>query len=216
MEGHPTEVTSRPYGHPPEGYTDAERATWRHRFTLDEMAGSWWGEDCVVVGGGPSAAEAIRWQLFHREYWTIGCNRAAVYNVDIAACFEPRKDWPLWDAIKHTPALVLSHIPRDHPRVILTPGKQDIRDACGGPPAFGQSVYFATYCALVLGFETVGVIGLDLTPDRYRVPDVRLSNGAYRSLREFAEGRGQRVINLSRKSRVKALTAGGWEEVRRK
>lgn len=216
-------MTRRPIPGPVK-WTDADRATWRHSTTLDDMRG--WNADCdcVVVGCGPSA-DYFRRLDCSWDYWTIACNRAAAgAHHDFAACFEPRKDVELWKAIRHTPAYVLSHIPRDHDRVVLTPPKRDVRlwvnpdtdtsSRTYQPLDHGQGTFYAVACAIALGFETIGVIGLDMTTDRYSPAIRRDANGAYRALRHEAERLGRRIVNLNRESRVRSLEFGDWDEVR--
>lgn len=213
-------------------WTDSDRASWRYACTLSGMRNWWKGSDCVVVGGGPSA-EAEDYWVHHDDTgrgwtrydqrWTIACNRSVSFcSPDFAACFEPRHDdkneekgdvWPLVKAAGVP--FVLSHIPRDHPRCVLAPAKETMRQATVAPSGFGQSVFFATYCAIMLGFETIGLIGLDLTRDRYPAKLDR-EEVAYAGLRLFANEQDCRLINLNPQSRLTSIPTGSWEEVRRK
>ena len=204
-------------------WTDEERATWTHGGTLSTVRGWWSDSDCVIVAGGPSALEVD--PLVYAEAWTITCNRAAVFaQPDFALCVEPRKDAEAWAAVAaSSPAMVLSHIERPHPRTILTGSKKDVRPwiydsqpgIIEGPElALGQSTFFAMSAAIVLGFQTIGVIGLDLTEDRY--PNLRQSESAYLMLRRIANAEGRRIINLSPITRLRAIPAGRWDEVRGK
>ena len=210
----------------PTSWTDEERATWRYACTLSGMRNWWKGSVCVVVGGGPSAMICYPDMPTRSEYanhWTIGCNRSVSFcQPDFAACFEPRKDdqhperGEVWELIQAASVpFVLSHITRDHPRCILTPSKDAMREAAGTTARFGQSPYFAVYCAIMLGFETVGIIGVDLTRDRYP-RKLQLEEKCYAGLRRFAGSQGCRLINLNPRSRLTVIERGTWGEVRRK
>ena len=201
-------------------YTDADRASWTHAATLKQMRGWWSDSDCVVVGCGPSA-EGFRGE----DYWTICCNRAVTHcDTDFAAAFEPRKDpGQAWEIQKqYSLGFVLSHRERDHPRVILTPDKRDplvwLYDTPQreGEHALGQSTYFAILSAIVLGFKTIGVIGLDLTRPRYKVTDLRPSEHAYGELRAIADAEGRNLVNMSAISKLRAIPIGALDEVRPK
>ena len=217
-------------------WTDEDRASWRSACTLDSMRGWWAGSDCVVVGGGPSADPMHRAGEFApwEDLWSIAVNRAAGwFRPDFAACFEPRSDTAVWETIKDTPAFVISHRTRPHPRVILTPPKDDVEPWITGkvtmqatqrarfphPPArlaLGQGTFFAIAAALCLGFETVGVIGLDLTKTVYDRDGLRDAEAAYSALMKLAESMGRRIINLNKSSRLRSLRKGGWGEIRTK
>ena len=200
--------------HPIGGYTDEDRASWIHCATVDEMR--YGGSDCVVVAGGPSA----RTEKHHPNYmahWTIGCNRAVEFcRPDFAACFEPRKDTDVWACVKARPIpWVLSHITRDHPRLLLTPSKEDMKITGNAPLTFGQSPFYSMVAAVLMGFDTIGVLGLDMTRDRYNYK-LGLEEAAYEGVCEFAKAQGSRIINLNPDSRLQAIPTGTWQEVRRK
>ena len=213
-------------------WTDEDRASWRTCCTLESMRGWWAGSDCVVVGGGPSAAVSrLRHEEFSGSYWTIGCNRAATFAyTDFAACFEPRKDRDVWEVAKASSAtFLLSHIPRDHPRTILTGPKMDVvswidrstpridrHPTEKGQMWLGQSTFCALAAVLVLGFEIIGVIGLDLSEDRFGKRLLRQSERCYSGLLQIAKARGRRIINLNPHTRLQAFPLGGWDEVRTK
>lgn len=212
-------------------WTDEDRASWRSACTLESMRGWWAGSDCVVVGGGPSAIDRCHkiiasggagYMPTFNDHWTIGCNRACRFaSPDFAACFEPRKDTDVWDVVIASSAtFILSHIPRDHPRTILTPSKDDLRDTAKAPAHFGQCPFFAIACAIRLGFQTIGVIGLDLTEDRYprtrRTTEWKTSEEAYHALAIYAVVHGSRLINLNPQTKLQAIPIGSWAEVRRK
>lgn len=208
--------------HPIGGYTDEDRATWIHFATVDEMRLLFGGSDCAIVAGGPSSKGAgpSSTDELHANYmahWTIGCNRAVEFcRPDLAACFEPRKDLDVWAVIKACPIpWVLSHISRDHQRLVLTPSKEDMKIAANAPLEFGQSPFYSMVSAVLMGFDTIGVIGLDMTRDRYNFK-LGLEEAAYEGVCEFAESQGSRIINLNPDSRLQAIPKGGWEEIRGK
>lgn len=209
---------------------------------LDSLRNWMSGEDCVVVGCGPSArsngdvsstphaakiwedgpcdTRQFRWfQEKADSYWTIGCNRSVIYcSPNFAVCIEPSRDKSCWNVVAETsPFIVFTHIERPHPRAVLIPSK-DVRtwfsggiEPEGDRLRLSQSPFFATAAAVLLGFETIGLIGIDLTEDRW--PDVRVENEAYGRLAELASGLGSRIINLNPDSRLTALPMGTWEEI---
>lgn len=211
---------------------------------LDTLRNWMAGNDCVVVGCGPSAyaeythtaAASMQQQVPVPRCWTIACNRAVTFaSPDFAVCVEPHRDKTIWNIMAEAPVFaVFSHVtpehihPRGakkiHPRFVhitcsdvlqwidiaplLDDGKRRLR--------LGQSTFWALAVAIVLGFETIGVIGLDLTEDRFKDKQLATSEDAYGRLRTIAESMGRRIINLNPESRLKALPSGTWEEVRRK
>lgn len=196
---------------------------------LDDLRGWMKGEDCVVVGCGPSATKAAgAWTTEFDERWTICCNRSVrMVSPDFAVCVEPYR-LPIWKLIReHAPLIVFSHVAgdarREPPcqRIVkigsknvadwLTPGS-DIQDL-----RLGQCPFYAIACAILLGFETIGVIGVDFanTEDR-NWPNVDRENAAYGKLATIATAQGSRIINLSPTSRLTSVPQGSWEEVRRK
>ena len=65
--------------------------------------------------------------------------------------------------------------------------------------------------AILLGFETIGLIGVDLTEDRY--PNVDRPNHEWGRLAGIAEAMGSRIINLNPDSRLTSVASGGWGEI---
>jgi hypothetical protein len=167
---------------------------------------------------------------FHRN-WTIGCNRSVSFShPDFGVCIEPFVD-PLWKLMRQAaPFAVLSHICEDrrgnrpHPRIVKMLGK-DVAQWVTDKPAelpqdsthpliMGQSPFYAIAFAVMLGFETIGVIGVDLTEDRY--PDPTPASKGYARLGKVAKHLGSRVINLNPDSRMTGLEFGEWKEIRPK
>lgn len=165
------------------------------------------GEDCMVLGCGPSVR-------FDSRVWTIGCNRSAVeHPVDIAACFEPPLwDPAIWEAINRTaPMLVLAHVmtkgrgPRALPvcpRAVVMPNKVPPTwwDIGGGMKHPGQAPWFAAAIAGWMGFERVGLVGVDLTPPRFGDEEVKRANEKYGELAEFLAARGTKLVNAGHPS----------------
>ena len=94
---------------------------------LESLRGLMAGEDAVVVGCGPSAELAGRWEP-ETEFdtrWTIACNRSVRFALpDFAVCVEPARDVSLWDMIVEShPFVIFSHIGREHPRSVKIGGK---------------------------------------------------------------------------------------------
>lgn len=189
---------------------------------FSDFEGWFAGEDCLVVAPGPSSRDA-GWFASYPSYWTMGCNRAVAYcDPDLATCVEPFVD-RVWPIVRASSAqVVFSHLCRDrrgkqpHPRVVefdsknvipwFTPGA-DGDLWCAMSPFWGVAV-----CAY-LGFATIGLIGVDLTPDRYH--DVSRDNQKWRWLLKLIGDRSQ-VVNLSPTSRLEAVPQGGIDQVREK
>jgi len=195
---------------------------------LDDLRGWMKGEDCVVVGCGPSAHDDALWDLTYayQTRWLIACNRAVTWcDPDFAVCVEPRRDKAMWKIINDSsPLIVFSHIDKPHPRAVLI-GSKDVQEWVHPsgplPEAFsdtplrlGQSPFYAAAVAILLGFETIGLIGVDMTKDRY--PNVKGHNAAYARLAAIGEAMGSRLINLSTASRLESIPQGTWDEVRTK
>jgi len=204
---------------------------------LGDLRGWMAGHDAVVVGCGPSGitdathrGHALKYE--YAEHWTIGCNRAVQFcDPDFAVCIEPFRD-PIWPIMREaSPLAVLAHIHLDrrgkspHPRIVKMSGKDvlrwisdkpaDLPNVSGSHPLIvGQSPFFGLAFAVMMGFETIGLIGVDLTPDRY--PDAKPSNNGYGKLNTIAKHMGSRIINLNPESRLRAFEFGGWEEIRTK
>jgi hypothetical protein len=159
---------------------------------------------------------------------------------DFAVCVEPFVN-PIWPIIrKANPLIVFSHIREDRrgkcpAKRIVQIGSKDVakwllgegsnefweyitRTAPAGvtyePLTLGQSPFFAAAVAAYLGFETIGLIGVDLTEDRW--PDVTEANEAWGRLVDVVSGMGSRIVNLSPESRLVAVEQGTWEDIRRK
>lgn len=197
------------------------------------------GNDCVLVGGGPSAApeapgrgpdpvcETIR------SRWIMACNRADAWNVNYLAEHTP--DFvviidaitnPVWEDIKpwNAPTYFTPHTPdgRYPPRTVQVGNFEGRENAPDHPDDLlrlptmfvEQCPFYAIAIACYLGFETVGVIGVDFTEDRF--PKVDGLNRAYAQMVELYQGLGHRIINLSPDSRCDGIPQGSWEEIRTK
>jgi len=188
-------------------------ADWRGLFS---------GADCVVVGCGPSAAGVAG---LCEPLWTIACNRSVqLVRSDFAVCVEPfvSRLWPVMRAAGVP--FVFAHICEDrrgrrpHPRIVQFDSKNVLdwfapeRTDRSSELWCAMSPFWAAAVGAWLGFERVGVIGVDLTEDRY--PDVRRENAAWQALRNLVIGRTT-ILNLSRCSRLDIL-GGHWTDFRPK
>lgn len=234
---------------------------------LADLRGWMRGEDCVVVGCGPSAMPPVPPQYpraplgNYRALWTVVCNRSVIFaQPDFAVCVEPSRNKPTrditaWKAvIASSPLVIFSHIARPHPRCVLI-GSKDVLEwmapdgvdystdtamhhfdpgddpdpvlcaKCGEHRNWhepherlrlAQSPFYAAAVAAFLGFETIGIIGVDMTPDRYDDGEVERANKAWGRLNSVVAGMGSRLVNLSPESRLVAVEQGKWEEVRGK
>ena len=206
---------------------------------LEDLRGWMAGQDCVVVGCGPSTADkssiaegypledavTTRMMMRYEHRWTIGCNRSVpICSPDFAVCVEPARDKAIWHVIAEaSPFVIFSHIERPHPRAVQINSK-DVRTWVGPeawregvePLRLGQSAFYAAAVAMLMGFETIGLIGVDLTDDRYAESDAKRANDAYARLAGVAGGMGSRLVNLSTSSRLTSIPSAGWEDIRTK
>jgi hypothetical protein len=194
--------------------------------------------DTYARPGSPPSVPGVPMYV---DIWTIACNRAVTFSSpDFAVCIEPFAN-PVWPIMrKANPLLVFSHICKDRrgnqpfPRIVQMPGKDPgewifdpatddewtwrLKDQPTGtaykPFTLGQSPFYAAALAILMGFETIGLIGVDLTEDRY--PDVRGPNRVYGRLAKIAEALGSRLVNLSPDSRLESIPQGTWQEIRTK
>lgn len=77
-----------------------------------------------------------------------------------------------------------------------------------------QCPFYAVAVAALLGFETIGLIGVDLSEKRYG--DAHRPNAKYAALLEVVRELGSEVVNLSPESRLTSISQAGWERIRRK
>jgi hypothetical protein len=196
---------------------------------FDNLKNWWRGCDCVVVGGGPSGTHyALTGPVEH--HWTIGCNRSVHYvnlRPDFAVIIDDHND-PVWEDVKpwRVAYYFTPHPPHKKlPKRLVQIGNfdadselapEDRRDLLRMPTLhIAQSPFYALAVATYLGFDTVGLIGVDLTEDRW--PKVDGINRAYGELVQMLGTEyGTRFINLSPDSRLEAIPQGSWEDVRTK
>jgi hypothetical protein len=189
---------------------------------LDALRGWMAGEDCVVVATGPSAYRVSPGT--YESHWTIGCGGAIAFcRPDFALCIGARKDkyWPYVKA--SSPLFVFTHIPKRHPRAIRF--STNLYDWLPPPEGaaeslvLGMSPFYGVAVAIALGFETIGIIGVDLDGDGGRYSDERFQKKwelEWGWLAKVAENAGAQLLNLNVKSKLQALPKGGWPGVRGK
>lgn len=111
-----------------------------------------------------------------------------------------------------------------HPRLVELGHKSDVRPWIASAPVtdfwphqqrFGlaQSTFYGITAAVALGFERVGVIGLDLTADRYSDADLAESSVMYGALADLARRCGSDVVNLSDNSRLSTIPRATWDTI---
>lgn len=181
------------------------------------------GEDCVVVGCGPSANPVSPPAPYHL-HWTLGSNRSVGFcDPDFAVSVEPIRSG-IWAEIKpRAPLVNFCQHGKGMPRTVqfeLDAAKwlpvPQRAPTCPRSLRLGQSTFWGIALALYLGFERVGVVGLDLTPDRYAPHQLIEPEEAYDRLLETADQMGRRIFNLNPESHLQALPSGEWDEVRPK
>ena len=182
-----------------------------------------------MVGCGPSADPSA---TYYADYWTVGCNRSVRFcRPDFAICVEPPRDREVWGAIRDSsPLVVFSHVAtrrdgtRLHPRVVAfdetVNAARDVRPwltGCSSDPddplRLEQSPFYAAAAAALLGFERIGLVGVDLTADRYGDNTMRKSEAAWSRLNRITNGR---IVNLSSQSRLEAIPRAELDEIRPK
>ena len=199
---------------------------------LDDMQGWFAGCDVVVAGCGPSVKRNAPWmRRLAAEHWTIACNRAAIwFQPTFAVCMERAAD-PIWNALDPHDAMALfTHRPvapqrggRKRPcpprsvnlackdvRSFLEPHEYT-RDRMNGL-ALNQATFYGIAVAAHLGFQTIGVAGLDLSGDRWPT-DLHIEEAAYTRLRGIVERKGGRILNLSEESRLESFQRGTWDDI---
>ena len=193
-------------------------------------------DDCIVVAPGPSLmasrviASAGRQLL--AGFWTIAANRAAtMIDADYVVCFEPAAD-PIWSELDlRGVSACFTHRPtgsmrgarkRPPPQRSVNVDSKDVRSfldpgARSAAPAdvlkLAQSTFYALAVAAHLGFRNIGLMGADMSPDRFgpRMDDIE---HAYTRLRGIIERRGQRVWNLSEASHLESFQRARLSQIR--
>ena len=152
----------------------------------------------------------------------MACNRSIPFaSPDFACIMEPMRD-PIWKQIAdhlHSPMAIFGHHLRGGPRKIEF--NRDLTTFLDCPSIgalrLGQSAFWAAGVALHLGFETVGLVGVDITPDRFNnEAHLREVQEAYRRLNETAENMGRKLINLNPESHLSTVPFGSWSDIRPK
>ena len=197
------------------------------------------GTDCAVVGCGPSSGLATECRpegglpethferydtarsYWNKHRWTIACNRSVTFaSPDFALCVEPPRDDDIWAIIREAaPLITFGHHDKGCPRKVVF--DRDVAKWLPAPNptkrlALGQSSFWAAAVALWLGFETVGLIGVDITPDRFPEQWMPGIEEAWGRLHETAGIMGRKMVNLNPDTHLKAVPVGTWEEVRTK
>jgi len=190
----------------------------------DDVRGLMTGNDCLMVAPGPSSKEIDPER--YKDYWTISCNRAVSYSdPDFAICLEPMRD-KVWPIIKATaPFIVFTHLcdnpgsKKPHQRCIHISSKDVLRWIAPERAnkedhlRVSQSAFYGCAVACLLGFETIGLIGVDHTPDRFREWEIERFNTTWLRLQNVMTDKGSRMVNLSRQSRLKSITPGEWDDI---
>lgn len=191
---------------------------------LGDLRGWMRGQDCLVVAPGPSSLDVP--QIDYASHWTVGCNRALPYcQADFALCREPQRN-PCWRVVKAAaPLITFTHLgPERRARTVFVP--PDVRvlfndarfvteGAIEGPITLEMSPFWAAAIAAVLGFETIGIVGVDLGKSRY--PDPRFLDQCNEAWERLASMAGDaHIVNLNRASRLRALPFADMDVIRRK
>lgn len=185
------------------------------------------GEDALVVAPGPSAHKVNPVDIADR--WVIACNRAVDFcwpHTDLAVCFEPFVD-PCWEVMRAaSPPMVFAHLNKNragkapHPRIVQVPTK-NVRSwfRPADDPAqelwCPQSPFWGTAIASWLGFERVGLVGVDWSGDRFDDAKVAREGAKWQAMIDLIQ-ESTAVYNLNPESRMKAATFSGMDIIRHK
>ena len=187
---------------------------------LDDLRDWMKGEHALVVAPGPSSLEVPAER--YKSHWTIGCNRALPYcDPDFAVCIEPRKN-PCWRVVHAaSPLITFTHLTEDHSKfrrtVFMSTDVSKWLFHDPEPLFLGMSPFFATAVGILLGFERIGLVGVDLYRSRYPDPAAQTEwEAAWTRLRSVAEAYDTVLCNLNPRSRLQAIMKSGWETMERK
>lgn len=190
---------------------------------FEDWRGRYAGEDCLVVAPGQSSKNDDMVEAYGSR-WVIGCNSAVDYcKPDFAVCVERPND-PLWPMIYGSQARAVftkyygntRHEKRlDHPKIVDIPS----RNMCKWfdelphrtPIPCTMSPMWAVAVAAYLGFETVGLVGVDLTPERFA--RIVRPNMVWKEVAGYLP---TIILNLSTGSRLTSVPQGSVGQVRKK
>lgn len=167
------------------------------------------GEHALVVAPGPSALRVPA--SYYAGRWTLGCNRAVAFcQPDFAVCVEPARD-SVWSVIRASrPTLTFTHTDRAKcPRAVNI--DRDVDKWLSTERTkfqLGMSPFYGAAVALHLGFDRVGLIGVDLDGDggRFSNPNFQREwEDCWGELVAIAERRGQDLVNLNPCSKLEAV-----------
>lgn len=170
------------------------------------------GEHCLVVAPGPSSLELEPWHYEMR--WTISVNRALPYaRPDFAVCIERTIRCAPWRIVKNTaPMFVFSQLGRKvfKRNVVID---MDLTKWLGddglGVLRLPMSPFYATAVGIWLGFERIGLVGVDLYKDRYPSEKFKQEwEEAWRRLNAIAGDFGCKIANCNPRSRLMAIEKG--------
>jgi len=191
------------------------------------------GEDALVVACGPSATpDALvqtgpgLWESVSslcRKHWTLSCNRSIPrVATDFGVVFEPGRD-SVWEDVKRRPPMMtFGHHARGCPRKVEVISRDVSKwlpeaDHEGRSLRLGQCPFWAAGIALWMGFETVGLIGVDITPDRFNNKAHLFEvEEAWGRLAKLAEKMDRKLVNLNPETYLKAVPLGKGSDIRPK
>lgn len=175
---------------------------------LDDLRGLMHGQDCVVVGAGPSAMRAPKG--YYDSRWTIGCNRSVTWCApDFAVCVEPRND-NAWKIIKAAaPLFTFTHLnDACHRCIEIDTDVSKWLPGIDGKLKLGMSPFYGAAVAIALDFQRIGLLGVDLDGDGGKYSNGKFQREweqAFGMLRKCSEELGITLRNLNPQSHLTAL-----------
>lgn len=177
------------------------------------------GRHAIVVAPGPSSLEVS--PHIYEAHWTIAVNRALPYaRADFAVCIErDNRDvcWRVVDAC--APLVTFSQTKKGKPGICFI--DMDLRqwplNDGMGLLRLPMSPFYAAAVGTWLGFERIGLIGVDLYKAQY--PSERFKaewEEAWGRLVKIASECGTEVVKLNHASRLDAVPKGEWESLHEK
>lgn len=163
---------------------------------VDDLRGRHRGETCTVLGCGPSLDG---WRPTGGA--VIACNRAMMRRpgANYGVCIEAEDD-PIWSEIdlENVGTLIAQHARNPETVVVQV---RDVREWFPGCPGrrmrTRMSPFWAAGLALVMGFNLIRIVGVDMTPDRYDSVRTAKANRAWQNLAGLARWCGSELVNIA-------------------
>lgn len=177
------------------------------------------GQDCIVVAPGPSSLEMPT--DVYETHWTIAVNRALPYaRADIGVCIERDNRDVCWRIVEANPPIITfsqSHKGRQGICFIDMDLSVWLEDDGQGVLRLPMSPFYAAAVGVHMGFERIGLIGVDLYKAQYPSERFKVEwEEAWTRLALIAERRDCLIRNLNPASRLDCIPKGKLDELHAK